>query len=240
MGTWLCPAHRQRSPPAPTYPSSALRAAGLRPGGVSGFGSCVTLPTPGKFVGKCCLGPQRPDVWGNYHTATWFRPGQPEQEGVAAARPTPLHITEAGLQDEACHPLHGRHSSHPAALRLAAMEARVEEGLPDDAGAWLQVDEGFGMRERTTSEAEWAVRWGRWAVSAIVPGRRKKQPYWVGAVTPNPFAGVTSSLLAPGTRQPGLAQRGQAGAVGGSFQLHLCLGKIPFHVAACDLSRQLC
>ena len=57
---------------------------------------------------------------------------------------------------------------------------------------------------------------------------------------PNPFPGVTSSLRAPGAQQPGLAQQGQAGVVGGSFQLHLCLGKIPFHVAACDLSRRLC
>lgn len=62
----------------------------------------------------------------------------------------------------------------------------------------------------------------------------------MGVLTLNPFPCVTSSFPAPGAQQPGLAQRGQAGEVGGSFQLHLCLGKIPFHVAACDLSRRLC
>lgn len=95
------------------------------------------------------------------------------------------------------------------------------------------------MREGATYEGEWAVSWGRWAASSIVAGRRKSSPYWVGALTPQPLPSVTSSLRAPGAQQPGLAQRGQAGVVGGSFQLQLCLGKIPFHVAACDLSRRL-
>lgn len=36
-----------------------------------------------------------------------------------------------------------RPSSHPAALSLAEMEARLEEGLPDNVGASLQVGEGF-------------------------------------------------------------------------------------------------
>lgn len=78
------------------------------------------------------------------------------------------------------------------------------------------------------------------AISAIVPGRRKSSPVGWGPLTLKLLPGVTSSLRAPGAQQPGLAQQGQAGAVGGSFQLHLCLGKIPFHVAACDLSRRLC
>lgn len=68
----------------------------------------------------------------------------------------------------------------------------------------------------------------------------KKQPIWGGGSDLHPLPSVTSSLGAPGARQPGLAQRGQAGVVGGSFQLPLCLGKIPFHVAACDLSRRFC
>lgn len=68
----------------------------------------------------------------------------------------------------------------------------------------------------------------------------KKQPCWEGTLTLNPFPCVTGSFPSPGAQQPGLAQQGQAGVVGGSFQLHLCLGKIPFHVAACDLSRRLC
>lgn len=62
----------------------------------------------------------------------------------------------------------------------------------------------------------------------------------VGVLTLNPSPCATSSFPAPGAHQPGLARRGQAGEVGGCFQLHLCLGKIPFHVAACDLSRRLC
>lgn len=34
----------------------------------------------------------------------------------------------------------------------------------------------------------------------------KKQPYWEGALTLSPFLCVTSSFLAPGAQQPGLAQ----------------------------------
>ena len=68
----------------------------------------------------------------------------------------------------------------------------------------------------------------------------EKQPCWVGVLTLNPFPCVTSSFPAPGAQQLGLTQRVLEGAVGGSFQFHLCLGKIPFHVAACDLSRRLC
>lgn len=69
---------------------------------------------------------------------------------------------------------------------------------------------------------------------------RERQPCWLKVLTLNPFPCATSFFPAPGAQQPGLAQRGQVGEVGGCFQLHLCLGKIPFHVAACDLSRRLC
>lgn len=62
----------------------------------------------------------------------------------------------------------------------------------------------------------------------------------MGALNPRPLPGchklprsTRSSAAWPGTA-------GAGGVVGGSFQLHLCLGKIPFHVAACDLSRRLC
>lgn len=90
-----------------TYTSSSLWAAGLWPRRVPGIVSCVTVPTPESFLAHGCLGPQRPDVWGNHHRATWFRPGQPEQEEVAAAyRPRP-RTSQAGLQDEACPPLEG-------------------------------------------------------------------------------------------------------------------------------------
>lgn len=61
-----------------------------------------------------------------------------------------------------------------------------------------------------------------------------------GGSDPQPLPLCHSSFPAPGALQLGLTQQGQEGAVGGSFQLHLCLGKIPFHVAACDLSRRLC
>lgn len=62
----------------------------------------------------------------------------------------------------------------------------------------------------------------------------------MGALNPRPLPrchklppSTWSSAAWPGTA-------GAGGVVGGSFQLHLCLGKIPFHVAACDLSRRLC
>lgn len=54
---------------------------------------------------------------------------------------------------------------------------------------------------------------------------------------PQPFP-VCHKLLS--STRSSAAWPGTAGEVGGCFQLHLCLGKIPFHVAACDLSRRLC
>lgn len=119
------------------------------------------------------MGPQKPDVWGNHHRATWSRPGQPEQEAVAAAYPLrPTHHRLACRMTPVVH-LTGRQYSHPAALSLAKTEARLEEGLPDDVGPGFRWVRAFGMREGATSKAEWAVRWGRWATSAIVCRRRK-------------------------------------------------------------------
>lgn len=57
---------------------------------------------------------------------------------------------------------------------------------------------------------------------------------------PQPTFRVSQAGLEPWSPAAWPTLRGQAWAVGGSFQLRPCLGKILFHVAACDLSRQLC
>ena len=75
--------------------------------------------------------------------STWARPGQPEQEEVAA-----LGTTEAGLQDEACHPLDREAFSPPRCFEPGYDGARLEKGLANALGARLQVGEGFGDEGR--------------------------------------------------------------------------------------------
>ena len=95
-----------RKPPYPHIP--LFRPEGwLLDWGLGGSLALVLVrlsPPPENVLAQGCPRPQRPDVWGNHHIATWSTPRQPEQEGVTAAWPPPLHITEAGLQDETYHP----------------------------------------------------------------------------------------------------------------------------------------
>lgn len=56
--------------------------------------------------------------------------------------PLPVHHRGQPEGGGLSHPL-GERSSHPAALSLAEMEARLEEGLPDSVGPWLQVGESW-------------------------------------------------------------------------------------------------
>ena len=150
-----------------------------------------------------------------------------------------LNVTEAGcVQDAAIIHSTRRASSHPAALSLADMEPDSRKNFLTTLEPGFRWVRAFQMMEGTTSEAKWAVSWGE--CLCYCSWEERKQPSWVGALNPRPLPGCHK--LPPSTRSsaawPGTA--GAGGVVGGSFQLHLCLGKIPFHVAACDLSRRLC
>lgn len=136
------------------------------------------LPPEGWLV-QAPLRPQRPDVWGNHHIATWSGPRRREQEGVTAAWPHPCTSQRPAYRMRPIIHLPARLSSHPAALSLAAMEARLEEGLPDSVGASIQVGEGFGDEGQELGEDGLPL--------PLFLGRRKSNPYQVGALTLSPF-----------------------------------------------------
>lgn len=148
-----------------------FQAAVLGPRGVPDFGSCVTVPTPQEVCWPKVVWDLQGQMSGEITTQPHgLVQGSLNRKGWQLHAP-PLDITEAGLQDEACHPLD--HFLYPAAQSLVEMELDLRKDLPTMLGSGFRWVRALGMREGATSEAEWAVRWGKRAISAIVPGRRK-------------------------------------------------------------------
>lgn len=176
-------------------------------------------------------------MYGEVTTATWSRPGQPEQEGVAAARPSPGRHRGWMCEDATIIHLTRRGSSHAAALSLADMELDSRKNFLTTLEPGFRWVRAFSDDGRGNFGSQVGGQVG--GTSLLLFQRGEKAAKLGGGSEPPtpPQVSQAPSEHLSSAAWPGTA--GAGGVVGGSFQLHLCLGKL-LHVAACDLSRRPC